>query len=211
MAAQRAGTRFVGVPVGQGDAFFLETPHGSVLVDGGRSVQGFAELFQWSTGRTAVDSVICTHNDADHANGILGFLEAGLGCGEVWLPGRWLTVLPHALDPSLEVFESLLRQAQEVGAVIEELSRQRELLPERRPLIEIYGNYLAQERFLVEQRNREPEPQNAGGLSVSGWPEELVDDLEKAAQLMMRFAPSGRPLLGVVGSGIGGRLSIYLR
>jgi beta-lactamase superfamily II metal-dependent hydrolase len=84
----RRSARFLALPVGQGDAFFLKSPDGSVLVDGGRSVEGFRELFERVTGQREVDVVLCTHNDADHANGVLGFLRSGLGCREVWLPGR---------------------------------------------------------------------------------------------------------------------------
>ena len=66
--------RFVAIPVGQGDAFYLDRGEWSVLVDGGRSKNTFGATFQTTTGATAVDVVVCTHNDADHANGILGFL-----------------------------------------------------------------------------------------------------------------------------------------
>ena len=37
-----------------------------------------------------LDVVICTHQDADHAYGILGLLEEWCGTiKEVWLPGSW--------------------------------------------------------------------------------------------------------------------------
>jgi hypothetical protein len=82
--------QFIGIGVAQGDAFFLETEDGfTALVDGGRSVTGFPSEFQRATNRNSVDVLVCTHNDADHANGIIGFLRAGLGCNEVWLPASW--------------------------------------------------------------------------------------------------------------------------
>jgi hypothetical protein len=36
-----------------------------------------------------VKLLVCTHNDSDHANGVWGFLEHGLGAEEVWLPVSW--------------------------------------------------------------------------------------------------------------------------
>jgi beta-lactamase superfamily II metal-dependent hydrolase len=102
--------RFVAIPVSQGDAFYLETTEGSALIDGGRSVSGFPGLFQSTTRSAEVDILVATHNDADHANGVLGFLEAGLRCKEVWLPGRWLQVLPHVVRPWEEVVYTLADQ-----------------------------------------------------------------------------------------------------
>src|SRR6266511_1241687 len=97
-----AVSRLIAVPVGQGDAFYLERNGWSVLVDGGRSRSGFASAFQTATRADGASVVVCTHNDADHANGILGFLEAGFRCGEVWLPGHWLGALPSVLKPFVE-------------------------------------------------------------------------------------------------------------
>jgi beta-lactamase superfamily II metal-dependent hydrolase len=80
-------SRLTAIPVGQGDAFYLERAEWSVLVDGGRSRSGFASAFQTATRSNGASVVACTHNDADHATGILGFLEAGFSCGEVNRPG----------------------------------------------------------------------------------------------------------------------------
>jgi len=102
--------RFIAIPVGKGDAFYLATKSGSVLVDGGGSEKTFKKLFQKFTEKNRVDVLIATHNDADHANGVLGFLRAGLGCEEVWLPGRWAQILPLILRPLEEVTNILLEQ-----------------------------------------------------------------------------------------------------
>lgn len=99
--------RFIAIPVAQGDAFYLERSGFSTLVDGGRSRFAFPTMFRDVTQSDGVDILICTHNDADHANGILGFLEAGLRCNEVWLPGRWLSALPDVLRPFVEVLVNL--------------------------------------------------------------------------------------------------------
>lgn len=107
--------RFIAIPVAQGDAFYLEREGFSVLTDGGRNRSAFPSIFQAVTKMDGVNVVICTHNDADHANGILGFLEAGLRCDEVWLPGRWLSVLPDVLKPFVEVFGELVENIAETA------------------------------------------------------------------------------------------------
>ena len=70
------------------------------LIDGGRSVAGFYTEFQRATKRDSVDVVVCTHNDADHANGIIGFLQSGSHCKEVWLPASWADRLNDLFDPA---------------------------------------------------------------------------------------------------------------
>lgn len=108
-------SRFIAIPVGAGDSFFLELHNGlqsepaniSILVDGGNSVNNLPKLFCTHTARNGVDILICTHNDADHANGVLGFLQSNLQCQEVWLPGSWIHALPGVLDRPEKVIERL--------------------------------------------------------------------------------------------------------
>ncbi|MCC6656961.1 MAG: hypothetical protein IT512_02120 [Rhodocyclaceae bacterium] len=107
--------KFIAIPVGQGDAFYLNRGDSSILIDGGRSRVGFPSLFQTITKADGADIVVCTHNDADHANGILGFLEAGFRCGELWLPGRWLEILPDLQKPAGEMLEVLAKQIAEIN------------------------------------------------------------------------------------------------
>ncbi|GBD26189.1 hypothetical protein HRbin30_01519 [bacterium HR30] len=86
--------RFIALPVGQGDAFYADSDDGfRVLVDGGRSRSQLPQLFRRYTGSCGVDVLVCTHNDADHAEGLIGFLESELLCSELWLPGTWLETL----------------------------------------------------------------------------------------------------------------------
>lgn len=102
---------FIALPVGQGDAFYLKRGGLSILVDGGKSELGFPGLFKNYTSMDCVDIIVCTHNDADHVNGVIGFLRQGLTCKEIWLPGVWADVLPSALKSFPErvqdVYESL--------------------------------------------------------------------------------------------------------
>lgn len=169
--------RFVAIPVGQGDAFYLETPSGSVLVDGGRTISVFADLFARTTGAKRADIVICTHNDADHANGVIGFLEAGLECREVWLPGRWLGVLPHVLNPTPETAEALAVQVVRAAEKLPERTREARDVEE---LFDIYGDSLAQEPPRHGEERVLPPP-NVGPAEVTnGWPEALAESLERA-------------------------------
>lgn len=64
--------------VGQGDAIFIETPHGrQVLIDGGRAGSGIsqelAEVMPFTD--RSIDMVIVTHLDADHIGGLVEVLE----------------------------------------------------------------------------------------------------------------------------------------
>lgn len=108
--------RFIALPVRQGDAFYLEREGFSMLIDGGANRSALPSIFRRSTdNEDSVDVIVCTHNDADHAKGILGFLESSLRCREVWLPGRWLSVLPDVLRPCHEVVEELVHDVEELG------------------------------------------------------------------------------------------------
>ena len=161
------------LPVGQGDAFYLETPQGSVLVDGGRSRSAFSTLFREFANRDGADVVIVTHNDADHANGIIGFLEAGLRCREIWLPGRWLQVLPHSLRPVEEILVMILRQVKKAAAAITSGEARKE-----DTLLERYAAFLGSAERPTEIPRGAAE---VGHLDESGWPFELLAELERAA------------------------------
>lgn len=104
----------IALPVGQGDAFFLRREKFTALVDGGKSRTGLPDLFRTLVKHPGVDVLVCSHNDADHANGVLGFLESELRCGEVWLPDLWNDRLDDLLDrPSefgRELIENVARQ-----------------------------------------------------------------------------------------------------
>lgn len=100
--------KFIAIDVGRGDAFYLENEGFSILVDGGSARKGFPEKFQKITGKDYVDILICTHNDSDHANGILGYLESSLKAKEVWLPGSWTIRLNDLLNNYSNFSEELL-------------------------------------------------------------------------------------------------------
>ncbi|MEX1028009.1 MAG: hypothetical protein WD049_08390 [Candidatus Paceibacterota bacterium] len=91
-------SRFIALPVGQGDGFFYQNDAGSVLIDGGKSMRAIASQLHGATSCSELDVLVCTHNDADHANGVLGILESEIQCREVWLPGRWTERLEDLLE-----------------------------------------------------------------------------------------------------------------
>lgn len=103
-------TTLTAVPVGQGDAFLLQRGDGSsVLVDGGRARLGFSHQLPAYLRKSRIDVAICTHADADHADGLRGLLESWAApIREVWLPGRWT--------------ERLVQLCQEPEAFLEELT-----------------------------------------------------------------------------------------
>lgn len=159
--------RFIAIPVAQGDSFYLERDDCSVLVDGGGSRSGFASMFQAVVEANGVNVVVCTHNDADHAKGILGFLEAGLRCDEVWLPGRWLSALPDVLKPFPEVLREL---AGDITATDTQPTVDSPLDP-----LETYAENM-----------HEPPAEPLGqeeGLEQGGWPESHLQILEQAEPL----------------------------
>jgi hypothetical protein len=165
--------RFIAIPVAQGDAFYFERENLSVLIDGGSNQSAFATMFQGITRKNSVDIVVCTHNDADHSKGLIGYLESGLGCKEVWLPGRWLSVLPDVLKPFVDVFVKLVDNVSKTVEMANIVER-----PTDRLSLETYGENL-QER-LNEFDTEDRSERAAEDLGRDGWTETLVDMLERA-------------------------------
>lgn len=121
---------FVAIPVGRGDAFFFECGGFSGLIDGGGSKLKFPTMFQSCLNRAAVNVLVCTHNDSDHANGIIGFLESELECDEIWLPALWESKLDDLINKPCSFFQEL---AEDVGTlpitnVLEQNSARRSIL-----------------------------------------------------------------------------------
>lgn len=156
---------FIALPVGQGDAFYLHTPHGSMLVDGGKSRRGFPDLFRTHTRSDSIDIVVVTHNDSDHTNGIIGFLESGLKCEEIWLPAQWARVLEYASRPWDEVV-SLIDEAVEI------ITGEKKYDIEEFPLLEAHADRL---RAMVRERDKF----SPMDLDQSGWPKNITNRLEK--------------------------------
>ncbi len=161
-------SQFVAIPVSLGDAFYLNRNDYSILIDGGLDEAGFPTLFLNTIKSDNVNVVVCTHNDADHANGILGFLKAGLSCDEVWLPGSWIGVLPDILGP----FHSVLTELAENILDDRRQYKDDSLNPEA-PTLETYF----EERKALSELNAD-DKRETSGLYEDGWSAQLVELLE---------------------------------
>lgn len=105
--------KFIAINVNQGDAFYLERSCKKILVDGGRSRLGFPVQFERVVGNEALDVVVCTHADADHINGLIGFYESGLKSKEIWLPGTWTSRLGDLLKQPRQFFDEVIESINE--------------------------------------------------------------------------------------------------
>ena len=78
------------------------------------SLDGLPTLFSSYIRRDDAAVLVCTHNDADHANGILGFLKSGyLRCNEVWLPALWFDRLADLIEKPHGFIQELARDIRE--------------------------------------------------------------------------------------------------
>ena len=107
---------FCAIGVKQGDAFFMEKDDRSLLIDGGNSVLTFPKQFVKVTGKTHVDVMVCTHNDSDHARGILGFLKEELVAKEVWLPASWMDRLSDLICNPKNFWKELVADIEKLEA-----------------------------------------------------------------------------------------------
>ncbi|MGB9756160.1 MAG: MBL fold metallo-hydrolase [Candidatus Bathyarchaeales archaeon] len=114
-------TIFIAIGVRQGDAFFMEKCDRRMLVDGGGSVRTFPMQFTQVTNRNNVDVLVCTHNDSDHARGVLGFLKYGLTAREVWLPASWMDRLSDLIRNPESFFEELIADIEKLDVRVENL------------------------------------------------------------------------------------------
>ncbi len=104
-------SRFVALPVGQGDAFYLQRNDFHILVDGGGNQHALPGLLKTYAEIDHLDIVVCTHNDADHANGLIGLLEeGGVPVAEVWLPGSWTWRFEELVTQPRDFFWELAKE-----------------------------------------------------------------------------------------------------
>ena len=160
--------QFIAIPVAQGDSFYLERDGFSALVDGGRSQSALPQMFRNGTLSGKVNVLVCTHNDADHANGVLGFLESSLRCDEIWLPGRWLAALPDLLKPFEKVLDVLDNAIAEIAPLANTNEPGRDSSP-----IEVYADRLA------HFGNGRDESDDSPIVGEDGWPEYCSPMLEQ--------------------------------
>jgi hypothetical protein len=105
--------RFVALPV-KGDAFYLRRGRTEILFDGGGTNRGKSSvpdglLDHLSKGK--LDVAVCSHNDSDHAKGIIAVVREGI-TKQLWLPANWLHRLPSVLN---EPYDFMYELADEVA------------------------------------------------------------------------------------------------
>ena len=164
--------RFVALPVGQGDAFFLQRGDFTVLVDGGRSKKTLPRLFSQHVKRDQIDALICTHNDADHANGVLGFLKSSLQCKEAWLPALWTNRLADILDRPEEFVKELS------GEIADHLPRESDLDVEPPLTLEAIGKLISKEMDADPQNRRDPDGHDGPGPTELSYALGLEEDTD---------------------------------
>ncbi|WKC46938.1 hypothetical protein [Pseudomonas veronii] len=171
---------FIAIPVGQGDAFYLERDGHTILVDGGKNKSAFPGVFCRVTGKDSINTLVCTHNDSDHANGIIGYLNSAMRCDELWLPGRWLEVLPDVLQPIEKVIRLVCEEISEMSA------------RDCASALRIFSNLPNDDHssFAGESSSRERRPLGSTDeellgrkeekLDCGGWPLSMISCLENA-------------------------------
>jgi len=123
---------FVAIDVRQGDAFFMEKEERTLLVDGGNSARTFPKRFVKCTGRKHVDVLVCTHNEADHARGVLGFLKGSCTADQVWLPASWTKRLADLISDPIGFFKESVKDIGQLEEnVVTDLETLSEMFSER--------------------------------------------------------------------------------
>ena len=114
---------FAALHVGQGDAFFVADGGFSALIDGGRSRALLPKLLSSERRSRSVTILACTHNDADHAEGLIGLLkDQRFNVSEVWLPGQWTARLRELLVAPEAFLDEIYDQIADLGDEAREAS-----------------------------------------------------------------------------------------
>jgi hypothetical protein len=101
----------VALPI-KGEAFILRRRGKTILVDGGWNNDRIADVLHHELPEiNHLDIVVCTHGDADHAGGLPDLLNRwGNRIRQVWLPGRWVDVLPQLIQNPKAFLQNLVRE-----------------------------------------------------------------------------------------------------
>ena len=68
-------TTFIALPVGCGDSFICEDEKEIILMDGGLGIKREGQVLKKFVREAVIDVAICSHNDADHARGLLALFD----------------------------------------------------------------------------------------------------------------------------------------
>jgi hypothetical protein len=101
--------RLVALPI-TGEAFLYGRDGIHVLVDSGWSGSSLAKALRVCAPHlTRIDVAVCTHGDSDHAGGLATLLDHWRGrIGQLWLPGRWVEVIPRLLMDAKQLVNALV-------------------------------------------------------------------------------------------------------
>ena len=67
--------------------------------------------YRYVSATKTLDVVVCTHGDGDHAGGLVDLLKLWPGTiGQVWLPGRWVDVVPELLRDPKGFVDGLIKE-----------------------------------------------------------------------------------------------------
>lgn len=94
----------------KGESFLLRRSGKNVLVDGGYKGDKIARVLENKIQDVPyLDVVVCTHGDSDHVGGLPPLLNDWSGrIGQLWLPGRWVNVVPELVVDPAQFFEQLI-------------------------------------------------------------------------------------------------------
>lgn len=94
----------------KGESFLLRRSGKNVLVDGGYKGDKIARVLESQIQDVPyLDVVVCTHGDSDHVGGLPPLLNDWSGrIGQLWLPGRWVNVVPQLVVDPAEFFKQLI-------------------------------------------------------------------------------------------------------
>ncbi len=96
----------------QGESFLLRRSGKNVLIDGGYKKDKIADVLNGQFSDVSYLSVVvCTHGDNDHVGGVADLLEKwGERVGQLWLPGRWVDVVPDLVCDPAKFFKQLISE-----------------------------------------------------------------------------------------------------
>ena len=99
-----------------GEAFLLRRQGRTVLVDGGWKKDKIVHaLAPHVSAAKTLDVVVCTHGDGDHAGGLVDLLKLWPGkIGQLWLPGRWVDVVPELLRDPKGFVDGLIKELDDI-------------------------------------------------------------------------------------------------
>lgn len=206
---------FHALPLPSGESFLLKTDHEgctkAILIDSGmRYSKGNHPLpkaiLNAEPNLKRIDIAVCTHQDADHANGFRTFADVwcgeGKSIGEFWLPGRWAVALPDILLAPERLIEKLYSGALEVahkecveeqltGVTFEERIR---CVANNKKINQYFRDLVIQSK--IDHKNiSDPEQRiaNSLGMSISNM-KGLIGDLEEtdsdSAEEILKIAQS---------------------